>query len=298
MANSAWYPFYPGDHARDTGNLTLMEEGALRRLLDHYYSTGGPLPPDFNQLFRICRAFDENERTAVKSVLSGFFVLSADGWCNSKADKVVEHQEKIARRNYERTVKATAAAKAKRESVTDNVTNTVTENATSTATDTVTDSVTYTQPEPEPEPEPKTEPEVKGYCPEQSKTDCPGPSKPAVVNAVPVVLETETPAILLPLVDKTDYPLSDTQVSEYSELYPAVDVMGELRKMRAWLISNPRQKKTRAGILRFVNYWLSKEQDKGGKGPGPGGGPVTRGQAKSAANMAAAQNVLKRLQNN
>jgi len=45
---------------------------------------------------------------------------------------------------------------------------------------------------------------------------------------------------------------------------PAVDVMQELRKMKSWLDSNPRRRKTKQGILRFANSWLTREQDKGG----------------------------------
>ena len=52
-------------------------------------------------------------------------------------------------------------------------------------------------------------------------------------------------------------------MDEWSELYPAVDVMQELRKMAGWLDANPSKRKTKRGILRFVNGWLAREQDKG-----------------------------------
>ena len=35
--------------------------------------------------------------------------------------------------------------------------------------------------------------------------------------------------------------------------------------MRGWLNANPKKRKTKAGILRFVNSWLSREQDRGGQ---------------------------------
>ena len=53
-------------------------------------------------------------------------------------------------------------------------------------------------------------------------------------------------------------------VSEFKELYPSVDVEQELRKMKGWCNTNPTKRKTKRGILRFVNSWLAKEQDKGG----------------------------------
>lgn len=70
-------------------------------------------------------------------------------------------------------------------------------------------------------------------------------------------------AITLTLNDKTEYPVFDSQVSEWAKLYPAVNVMQELRGMKGWLAANPRKRKTKAGITRFINSWLAREQDKG-----------------------------------
>ena len=78
----------------------------------------------------------------------------------------------------------------------------------------------------------------------------------------------EPPFIEIPL-NRGEYPVTEGQVAEFAELYPAVDVRQELRGMRAWAIANPAKRKTRAGVLRFVNSWLAKEQDKGGQGKRP-----------------------------
>lgn len=82
-------------------------------------------------------------------------------------------------------------------------------------------------------------------CAEQC--DCSAPDDPA--------------AILLPLNDGSDFPISESTIKEFSGLYPAVNVDQEIRKMRAWLLSNPKNRKTKSGIMRFVNAWLSKAQD-------------------------------------
>lgn len=71
------------------------------------------------------------------------------------------------------------------------------------------------------------------------------------------------PAISLTLNDKSEYWIYQDQIEEWMELFPAVDVMQELRKMKSWLDCNTSRRKTKRGILRFVNGWLSKEQDKG-----------------------------------
>lgn len=71
--------------------------------------------------------------------------------------------------------------------------------------------------------------------------------------------------ITLPLNTGEEFPITEKHLAEYSKLYPAVDTMAELRKMRAWCISNPKNRKTQGGVLRFVNGWLAREQDRGGR---------------------------------
>lgn len=68
--------------------------------------------------------------------------------------------------------------------------------------------------------------------------------------------------VCLPLNDGTEFPVTDTIVSEFSTLYPAVDVEQALRNMRGWLLNNPKNRKTASGIRRFMNSWLSREQDR------------------------------------
>lgn len=71
----------------------------------------------------------------------------------------------------------------------------------------------------------------------------------------------EAAFIRLPLNDGTEYPITESQVREFADLYPAVDVPQALRGMRGWCVTHPTNRKTRGGILRFVNRWLAKEQD-------------------------------------
>jgi len=69
------------------------------------------------------------------------------------------------------------------------------------------------------------------------------------------------PIVNLPLIDGTDYPVDQEQVDKWQGLYQAVDVPAELRKMIGWLDSNPKNRKTKTGIQRFVTNWLSRQQD-------------------------------------
>lgn len=84
------------------------------------------------------------------------------------------------------------------------------------------------------------------------------------------------PVVELPLNDGDIYPVTQEQAAEWGSLYPAVDVMQQLRAMKGWLNANPAKRKTRRGILRFVNGWLSREQDRGRGEPAKPAEPVRK----------------------
>lgn len=73
----------------------------------------------------------------------------------------------------------------------------------------------------------------------------------------------EPPVISIPLNDGSEWPVTAEMISEWSSLYPAVDVMQELRNMRGWSLENPTRRKTKTGVRRFIGSWLRGEQDKG-----------------------------------
>lgn len=75
------------------------------------------------------------------------------------------------------------------------------------------------------------------------------------------------PVISLPLNDGTFFDVSENDRAKWSQLYPNVDVVQQLRNMVGWCDSNPTKRKTRGGIKRFITAWLAREQDKGGKAP-------------------------------
>lgn len=87
------------------------------------------------------------------------------------------------------------------------------------------------------------------------KTVCSEPEKPA----------PNPSGILLPLNDKTFYDVPLDKIAVWKDAYPVVNVEQELKRMAAWLDSNPTRRKTRRGITRFIDIWLSREQDEGGR---------------------------------
>ena len=72
----------------------------------------------------------------------------------------------------------------------------------------------------------------------------------------------EPSVITITLNDKSEYPIYQSMIDEWNELYPNVDVLQELRKMKGWSNANPAKRKTKKGIQRFINAWLAREQDK------------------------------------
>lgn len=108
------------------------------------------------------------------------------------------------------------------------------------------------KPAAEPEKAPAAEPEKE---PETAETVAEEPA-PAEVRVLPL--------IELPLNDNSAHGVTREDMEEYIRLYPAVDVMQELRYMRGWCLSNPQKRKTKHGIRRFITGWLSRAQDRGG----------------------------------
>lgn len=51
-------------------------------------------------------------------------------------------------------------------------------------------------------------------------------------------------------------------VEEYTHAYPGVDVPAQLRRMKAWGLSNPSRVPTVKGVLRFINSWLASQTDR------------------------------------
>ena len=76
--------------------------------------------------------------------------------------------------------------------------------------------------------------------------------------------QVEPPVITLLLNTGEEYGISQSNVYEWSELYPAVDIMQCLRNMKGWLLANKSKRKTIRGINKFIITWLQNEQDKGG----------------------------------
>ena len=112
---------------------------------------------------------------------------------------------------------------------------------------------TNNQTEIKPEPKVKDKVKDKVKVKDNNNTFCPEPDKSAPGSPV---------AISFMLNDKSMYDVTENDVDMFQKLYPAIDVMQEIRKVVGWCESNPKNRKTRSGAKRFLNGWLSRAQDR------------------------------------
>jgi hypothetical protein len=83
-------------------------------------------------------------------------------------------------------------------------------------------------------------------------------SKVKKINNKPGTECSEQVVFRMPLKDNTEFDITESQYTEFVQAYPEVDINQELKKMRVWCNSNPTKKKTKRGVMRFINSWLDR----------------------------------------
>lgn len=110
-------------------------------------------------------------------------------------------------------------------------------------------------------------PQVAAYCGE-SESSCARVRNPIQSNPNPNPIdstEPQAPSVLtLLLNDGAGYDVTQKDIDEWQDTFPNVDVTQQLKAMKLWLKDNPKKRKTRNGIRRFVTNWLDREQNRGG----------------------------------
>lgn len=97
----------------------------------------------------------------------------------------------------------------------------------------------------------------------------------AEVNSAP----TGPPIISMPCLKGETHEVSQEDFEKDQEAYPAVNVMQEYRNMKRWLETNKANLKTKKGTPRFINNWLSREQNKASRGTSSGNGYTAKANA-------------------
>ena len=98
------------------------------------------------------------------------------------------------------------------------------------------------------------------------QTDRPDTAPRASLAALEqVITSPQSPTVIaIPLVNGTEHPVTEADISEWSAAFPAVDVVQTLRNVREWNLSRPRNRKTARGVRAHITGWLAREQDRGG----------------------------------
>lgn len=88
-----YYPHHIGDYTKNTAHLSMLEDGAYRRLIDMYYTREKPLPLDMQTVYRLARARTKQERIAIDAVLQEFFINTDFGFLHSRCEKEITNAQ-------------------------------------------------------------------------------------------------------------------------------------------------------------------------------------------------------------
>jgi len=92
-----WFPWYPALYRADTLDLTLEQDGAYRRLLDHYMETRLPLPNNDTALSRII-GISINEFQAIAPQVKCKFKTKGDHLHNKRCDIELNRQDVLSKK--------------------------------------------------------------------------------------------------------------------------------------------------------------------------------------------------------
>lgn len=108
----------------------------------------------------------------------------------------------------------------------------------------------------------------KPSCQEPSSDDSrPEPKKRASSNKTAMAeAETEGDVFLkVPLNTGDLFWISRIWLEKQREFYPGINIELVCRQAAGWLENNPKYRKTRGGMSRFLSSWFNREQDKASK---------------------------------
>lgn len=118
-------PLHIGDWEQSVSHMNPLEEGVYWRLVRRYYSDRGMMRT-IEQCYRICGAITEDERQAVRFVLSDKFTATDGGFIHDRCDKTIADIDQASEK-YRKRAKAAAEKR-----WADDATSNATSNATST----------------------------------------------------------------------------------------------------------------------------------------------------------------------
>lgn len=294
-------PFYIADYLGDTGHLSTLEHGAYLLLLFHYWRTGRALLDDPEHLRKIARMSATEWVTVSAPIRSLFRFAILDAQPVLVHKRMEEELAHAVSRYGRAKAASTAANKAKSAAAVRIAARSAHKAVPGPDTDTVTGSVTETVTQPQPQPHYEKEDESLRDSRPEVRVAASKPEAGALLPEKPVEFETpaflrrgppdpvaeppatpplppavpEAPAKVPAVIDpawieiptaswdtkQESFPVPESKIEEWQASYPGVDVRQQLRAMRQWSFDNRAKRKTKTGMLKFINGWLAREQD-------------------------------------
>jgi hypothetical protein len=87
--------------------------------------------------------------------------------------------------------------------------------------------------------------------------------------------------------DGTEWYLNQSQVDQWIDLYPGIEVLAECRKALGWVLADGTRRKTKRGMLKFLTAWLNRSTER--RSP-----TLLTGSLKTAGNQAALEAFVNR----
>lgn len=218
-----FYKHHIGDFDQATRHLSFVEDAAYSRLIRKYYAEEAPLPKDLKKIQRLIGARTKEEKAAVEMVLEEFFVLGDDGYHQNRCDEELEAAR--AKADVNRRVGKLGGRPRKTETQEEPTNN---PNGLLFETQTVSEN------------NPSQTPDTRHQTPEETT-----PSAP-------------TEKISLDAGGRWQG-IQEAIWNSWIAAYPALHLDSELAKAAAWVIANPKNKKS--NYARFLTNWLTRAQD-------------------------------------
>lgn len=222
-----FYRWFPGDYARDTRHLSLMQHGVYRLLIDLYMDQGRPLRNDLPYLYRWLHAESVEEKNAVEFVLGEFFILKANSWTHKRCEEELQWREMKAESARGSAVKRWHSER----------------NANAMRTQCDGNAIKNQNQNQIKEKPISSEPRAKNRA----------HSELAIGDGE---LIAEIPSLQGAVAVKRSF------VMELIDAYPDVLVATEIDRAKLWLEANPSKRKK--NVRRFLTNWVSRTQERGG----------------------------------
>lgn len=110
-----WMPLYIADYLKDTMHLTAEAHGAYLLLILHYWSNGGAIKYDEDDIFNICRLHTTKQPKKILEKILPFFHVENGFLHHKRIDRELQKAKEIVAKRVEAGKKSGVSRKAKTE---------------------------------------------------------------------------------------------------------------------------------------------------------------------------------------